>query len=71
MHLLVVGQVSRFARPRLLQRGDVQIQGSFRNSVRQGFFLTAARHYERQCECRQADYNAMYNVRFHQFNPSL
>ncbi|WP_279209880.1 hypothetical protein [Bacteroides nordii] len=37
---------------------------------RQGFFLTAARHHKRQCECRQADCNAMYNVRFHQSNPS-
>ena len=33
---------------------------------RQGFILTAARHHSRQRQCRQADYDAMYNARFHQ-----
>jgi len=70
VHLLIVGQRCR-SRPRQPDRLYVQIQDSFRNFLRQGFFPTAARHHKRQCECRQADYNAMYNARFHQLNPSI
>ena len=69
VHLLVVRQ-SCSTSPRLAYRPDVQIEGNLRIVVRQGFFPTA-RHHKRQCECRQADYNAMYNVRFHQLNPSI